>query len=41
MKYDGEKPQSLVDEDLVIGALKLGIAPDKVRITPISEVFAK
>ena len=39
--YDGEKPKALLDEDKVIGALKLNIAPDKVRITPIGEVFAK
>ena len=41
IKYDGEKPQALLDEDKVIGALKLDIAADKVRITPIEEVFAK
>jgi zinc protease len=41
IKYDGEKPQSLLDEDKVIGALKLNLSPEKVRITPIEEVFAK
>jgi zinc protease len=41
IKYDGEKPASLLDEDRVIGAIKLHIAPDKVRITPIDEVFAR
>ena len=39
--YDAEKPKELLDEDKVIGALKLNIAPEKVRITPINEVFAK
>ena len=41
IKYDGEKPKALLDEDQVIGALKLNIAPDKVKITPIGEVFAR
>jgi zinc protease len=41
IKYDGEKPASLFDEDRVIGATKLHISPDHVRITPIGEVFAR
>jgi len=41
IKYDGNKPQSLLDEDKVIGALKLGIAPESVRVTPASAVFEK
>ena len=41
IKYDGEKPPSLLDEDKVIGALKLNIAPEKVTITPIADVFAR
>jgi len=41
IKYDGEKPKALLDEDQVIGALKLNLAPERVKITPISEVFAK
>jgi zinc protease len=41
IKYDGEKPKALLDEDQVIGALKLNLAPDRVKITPIAEVFAK
>ena len=40
-RYDGEKPKALLDEDKVIGALKLNIAADKIRITPIAEVFAQ
>ena len=39
--YDAVKPQSLLDEDRVIGAMKLGIKPDSVRITPAAQVFAK
>ena len=42
MAYDAaDKPKALLDEDTVIGAMKLGIAADKVRITPIAQVFAK
>ena len=41
IKYDGNKPQSLLDEDKLIGALKLGIAPESVRVTPASAVFEK
>jgi zinc protease len=41
IKYDGEKPQSLLDEDKMIGALRLNIAPAKVTITPIADVFAR
>ena len=41
IKYDGEKPQSLLDEDKVIGARKLGITADRVKITPVAEVFAR
>jgi zinc protease len=41
IKYDGEKPKALLDEDKVVGALKLGIRPEAVTITPVEEVFAK
>ncbi|HEX7486855.1 MAG TPA: pitrilysin family protein, partial [Vicinamibacterales bacterium] len=41
VKYDGEKPASLLEEDRRIGALKLGIVAAKVKITPVAEVFAK
>jgi len=41
IKYDGEKPAELLVEDKVIGALKLNLSADKVRITPVEEVFAK
>ena len=41
IKYDGEKPQSLLEEDRIIGALKLGVAAEHVTITPIADVFAR
>jgi zinc protease len=41
IKYDGEKPADLLAEDTVIGSLKLNLSADKVRITPVDEVFAK
>jgi zinc protease len=41
IKYDGEKPTALLEEDRVIGAMKLNIAAGKVTITPINQVFAQ
>lgn len=41
IRYDGEKPPSLIAEDASIGVRKLNIAADKVTVTPIGEVFAK
>ncbi|MCC7014533.1 MAG: insulinase family protein [Planctomycetes bacterium] len=41
MTYESEKPQALLDEDRSIGARKLSIAPDKVRILPIDQVFQR
>jgi zinc protease len=41
MKYEAEKPQELLDEDKVIGALKLGIRADAVHVIPIDEVFSR
>jgi len=41
IQYDAEKPQELLAEDKVIGALKLGIPAEKVKITPVEEVFAR
>ena len=40
IRYDAPKPE-LADEDKAIGALKLGLQKDKLKITPIAEVFAK
>jgi zinc protease len=41
IRYDGERPASLLEEDRAIGTRKLGIVPATVRVTPLSEVFAK
>ena len=41
IRYDGEKPKELLEEDKVIGAMKLAIAPEKITVTKITEVFAK
>jgi zinc protease len=41
IRYDGERPAALLEEDQRIGALQLNIRPGSVRITPIAEVFAK
>jgi zinc protease len=41
LKYDGEKPAALLAEDKVIGALKLNIKAEAVKITPIDAVFAR
>jgi zinc protease len=40
IKYDGDKPAELLEEDRVIGARKLEISPDKVTVTPAEKVFA-
>ncbi|MBK5259909.1 MAG: insulinase family protein, partial [Thermoanaerobaculia bacterium] len=40
IKYDAAKPD-LADEDLLIGAMKLKIAPEKIRIVSVDDVFAK
>ena len=41
IQYDAARPQELLDEDKVIGAKKLGIKADAVKITPVDDVFAK
>lgn len=41
ISYDAAKPQALLEEDKMIGAMKLGIRPEAVRITPAVEVFAQ
>ena len=41
ISYDATKPQDLLDEDKAIGAMKLGIRPEAVRITPAVQVFAQ
>lgn len=39
--YDAARPQEVLDEDRLIGALRTGITPGAIRITPVEEVFAK
>ncbi|MFL6656867.1 MAG: insulinase family protein, partial [Massilia sp.] len=41
IKYDGSKPQAVLDEDQVIGNRKLNIKADAVTITPAAKVFAE
>jgi zinc protease len=41
VKYDAEKPAALLEEDRVIGATKLGVKPEAVKVTPVAEVFAR
>ena len=41
IKYDADKPQSLLDEDQRIGKLALGIKPEAVTITPAAQAFAE
>jgi zinc protease len=40
IKYDGDKPKMLLDEDAVIGNMKLNIRPEAIKITPAKDVFA-
>jgi zinc protease len=39
--YTAPKPADILAEDKVIGAMKLNLAPENVRITPVDEVFKK
>ena len=41
IKYEGDKPKALLDEDKVIGAMKLGIRADNVHVIPAEDVFKK
>jgi zinc protease len=41
IEYDAEKPPELLAEDRVIGARKLDLRPEAVRITPVDEVFRR
>ena len=41
MKYEAEKPQALLDEDKVIGAIKLGIPAQAVKVIPVEDVFRR
>lgn len=39
--YNSEKPPELLQEDAVIGARKLGLKPESVKIVPVDQIFAK
>jgi zinc protease len=41
LTYDGEKPAALLAEDKVIGAMRLGIKAEAVKIAPVDVVFAR
>jgi zinc protease len=41
IKYDAQQPADILAEDKLIGARKLRIPAEKVRITPVEEIFAK
>jgi zinc protease len=38
--YDSPKPEDVLAEDREIGALELGLTPERVRVTPVEAVFA-
>lgn len=40
IRYDGEKPRELLDEDRSIASRKLGISSKNVQIVPVEEVFS-
>ena len=41
IKYESAKPQEIIDEDKIIGAYKLNIRPENVKIVPVDDVFAR
>ena len=41
IKYESPKPDEIMAEDKVIGAMKLSIKPENVKIVPVDEVFGK
>jgi zinc protease len=41
VKYDAPPAADVLEEDKVIGAEKLGLAPQAVTIVPVEDVFAK
>jgi zinc protease len=41
IRYDADKPKELLDEDKLIGARKLNVKPEAVRVTPVEDVFAR
>ena len=41
IKYEAPKPAEVQEEDRAIAAVKLGIKPEAVHVTPVDAVFAK
>ena len=41
IRYDAKATKELLDEDQVIGSLKLGIKAESIAITPVEKVFAE
>jgi zinc protease len=41
IKYDAPKPDDIVAEDKIIGAYKLNIKPENVKIVAVDDIFAK
>ncbi|MCA1609474.1 MAG: insulinase family protein [Acidobacteria bacterium] len=41
IQYDADKPKELLDEDKAIGARKLAVRAEAVRVTPVEDVFAR
>ena len=41
IQYDAEKPADPLAEDKVVGARKLALRAEDVKVTPVEEVFAK
>ena len=39
ISYDGDKPAELLEEDAIVGAYDLRLSADRVRITPVEDVF--
>jgi zinc protease len=41
IKYDAPKPAAVAEDDKLIGAIRLGIRPEAIRITPAQAAFAE
>ncbi|MBK9372669.1 MAG: insulinase family protein [Holophagales bacterium] len=39
--YDAPKPPEVLAEDKIIGARKLGLTTERIRVTPVADVFAR
>ena len=41
IEYEAPKPPAVLEEDRAIAVMKLGLVPERVRVTPVEEVFAR